>query len=242
MKNWKTLLSTILITATLAACSANQTATTTTAAAGTEAAAAQSETQADAGAGQAQGDPGQGGMMMGGTMGKIKSIDGQTITLYKSSFTPGDRQGGGQPPAQGDAQQGEAGTAPDGTQPEPPAQDDGQAAQGQGGGRMNMENMFTEETVEVTVTDATTITAISFENDQRVETTKTLADLKADDIVTYTVTDGTQDAATIQIGGMMGGGMSGGRPGSQGAGGGAASQGSDAAAEASPEASRAATS
>lgn len=235
MKNWKTLLSTILIMATLAACSANQTATNTTAA-GTEAAATQSGTQADAGAGQAQGRPGQGGMMMGGTMGKIKSIDGQTITLYKSSFTPGDRQGGGEPPAQGDAQQGEAGAAPDGTQPEPPAQDGGQAAEGQGGGRMNMENMFTEETVEVTVTDATTITAISFENNQRVETAKTLADLKADDIVTYTVTDGTQDVATIQIGGMMGGGMGGGRPGGQGAGGGAAGQGSDAAPEASPTA------
>ncbi|ANY65296.1 hypothetical protein BBD42_01475 [Paenibacillus sp. BIHB 4019] len=235
MKNWKTLLSTFVITATLAACSANQTATNTSAAAGTEAAAAQSGTQADAGDRQAQGGPGQGGMMMGGTMGKIKSIDGQTITLYKSSFTPGDRQGGGEPPAQGDAQQGDAGAAPDGTQPEPPAQDGGQAAEGQGGGRMNMENMFTEETVEVTVTDATTITAVTFENNQRVETAKTLADLKADDIVTYTLTDGTQDAATIQIGGMMGGGMGGGRPGGQG-GGGAAGQGSDAAAEASPTA------
>ncbi|WP_338554950.1 hypothetical protein [Paenibacillus sp. KS-LC4] len=238
MKNWKTILSTILITATLAACSANQTATNATVAAGTEAAASQSGTQADAGANQAQGGSGRGDMMMGGTMGKIKSIDGQTITLFKSSFTPGDRQGGGTPPAQGDAQQGEAGAAPDGTQPEPPAQDGGQAAQGQGGGRMNMENMFSEETVEVTVTDATTITAISFENNQRVETAKTLSDLKADDIVTYTVTDGTQNAATIQIGGMMGGGMGGGRPGGQGAGGGTgtAGQGSDAAAEAAPTA------
>ncbi|MGG4144580.1 hypothetical protein ABEW34_15820 [Paenibacillus algorifonticola] len=232
MKNWKTLLSTIVITATLAACSTNQTATNTTAAAGTEAATTQSGTQADAGAGQGQGGPGQGGMMMGGTMGKIKSIEGQTITLYKSSFTPDDRQGGGEPPAQGDAQQGEAEAAPDGTQPEPPTQDGGQAAEGQRGGRMNMENMFTEETVEVTVTDATTITAVSFENNQRVETAKTLADLKADDIVTYTLTDGTQDAATIQIGGMMGGGMGGGRPGGQGNGAGAG-QGSNAEAEAS---------
>ncbi|MGM0881999.1 MAG: hypothetical protein ACQEXQ_13300 [Bacillota bacterium] len=56
-----------------------------------------------------------------GPQGKVKSVDGQTITVYKSAMMnrpQGD--GSGEMPADGD-------------------------------GRMNMEDMFTDETVEIQV-------------------------------------------------------------------------------------------
>lgn len=198
MKKWKLAISSLAIAAALAGCSSNTEEAANTAATNTT---NNSNGQA-AGTQQAP----QGGMMMGGTMGKIKSIDGQTITIYTSSFTPGNGGGGGQPPADGEKPaQGEQG--------EPPTMEEGQAPEG--GGRMNMENMFSDETMEITVTDTTKIVSTTFENEKMVETDKTLADLKADDIITITLKEGTQEAESIRIGGGFGGG-GGGRPGGNG--------------------------
>lgn len=71
-----------------------------------------------------------------------------------------------------------------------------------------MEDMFTDETVTLQVTDETKIVKRSFENGQMSETEIALTDLKADDVITYALVDGTEDqAATIsaQTGGFGGG-------------------------------------
>lgn len=232
---------------------------------------ANAQAQVDAGAGQnGQGDM-RGGMGMvdengnaANLIGKVKSVNGQTITVYKSSIDPsqmgrgpgGPNSGGGQPPS---------GTPNDGSGQ---AQNDGQAsgstgaetgsagtggatgsdevgngnggnvsggggANGSSGGNANgngggagtgaegnrppgggMANMFTDETVDITVTDATKIESTSFENGQATTKEIALADLKADDVITVWLKDGTQEATTIRLGGLGGG--RGGRGGPQG--------------------------
>ena len=154
-------------------------------------------------------------MMAADLIGKIKSVDGNTITLYKFSFQPGDRGlgpgGGGNPPGQG--QDGEP--PADG---QPPAGGDAQAPQGEGRQRPDMSNMFSEETVDIRVTAGTKIARIAFANQERTETELTLADLKADDIVSVDLEDGSRNAASITLneGGFGGiGGMGGGRGGWQ---------------------------
>jgi hypothetical protein len=208
MNNWKIILSAVAISVALTGCG-SKSDESGTAADGTTG-QAQQQNQ-----GQQQGDF-QGRAMMG-TIGKIKSINGQTITIYKSSFQRpegGGRQG---TPPQGDAPQGDA-TAPNGN---PPAGDQTQgnagsapqAGNGQdnGGGRQrNMENMFSDETMDITVTDATKIVSASFTDGKMTETDKTLADLKADDIITVQLKDDTQEAESIRLGGFGSGGFGGG--------------------------------
>ncbi|TVY02967.1 hypothetical protein [Cohnella terricola] len=130
---------------------------------------------------------GQEAMMAADLFGKIKSVDGNTITLYKSSFTPGARgEGGGRRPPTGEQRE-----------------------------RPNMQDMFSDETVDVQVTENTQILKTTFENGDRQETEIVLTDLKADDIVSVDLEDDTQNATTITLsmgsgfGGM--GGMGGGR-------------------------------
>ncbi|QMV41180.1 hypothetical protein [Cohnella cholangitidis] len=148
--------------------------------------------------------PGQGQgrspMMGADLLGKIKSVNGETITVYKSSFVPGERGQGGGPQPPGDNAQ-------------PPSGEGNQPPQGEGQNRPNMENMFSEETSDIQITPVTKIVKIAFENQQRTETELTAAELKADDIVSVDLEDNTQNAVTITIseGGFGGmGGMGGG--------------------------------
>lgn len=200
MRQWKIVCSTVVITAALTGCGAN-------AEQGSNSSVVVNQQQ------QQQQRP-EGGMRMGnGTMGKIKSIDGQAITLYKSSFTPGQQgQGGGEGGSGESEQQGnQPGGQQQGESAERPQMQEGfTPLEGSG---MNRDNMFTEETMVITVTDTTTITALSFENEQSVETLKALTDLKADDIITVTLKEGTQEAESITLGGFGGGrGFGGVRP------------------------------
>lgn len=199
---WKIALSSALLAAVLAGCGANSGGGNT----GAETAA---ETSSANGQGaEGTGDPQR---MERGTFGKVKSVDGQTVTVYTSSFTG--RGQGGEPPQSGyasaapsDAPQGdEAGAAPS----------DAPQGGGPGGpGGMNMDDMFTDETVTLTVTGETSIVKRTFENNEMKETEISLSDLKADDIITYTLVEGSEDqVATISVGmggfGGRGGGMGG---------------------------------
>ncbi|GGG63776.1 hypothetical protein [Paenibacillus radicis (ex Gao et al. 2016)] len=187
MNKWKLLLSAAVITAALSGCGAN----------------AQTDEPVTAAVGELPDQQRPGGMMLGGTLGKIKSIDGQSITMFVSSFQPGNRNGGG---LDGSGTGGGRG----GQQGERPQRQDGQAPS-EGG--MNFEDMFTDETTVITVTDETKIVATTFENNERKETEQSLSDLKADDVITVTLKEGTQEAESIRLGGFGGGGMmGGGRP------------------------------
>lgn len=202
---------------------------------------AQNQAQ-DGSGGDAQGGPnGQGrfgGMGMvdengnaASLMGKVKSIDGQTVTVYKSSFDPskmpagGGRNGGGGAPPSG-APDGE----PNGSAAPGGGADNGggvgQNAGGQNGGGQagnnngsrrqgGMGNMFTDETEAISVTDATKIEQTSFENGQATTKSLTLADLKADDVLTIWLKEGTQEATLIRVGGFGGGFGGGGGGGGQ---------------------------
>ncbi|CAM4321256.1 hypothetical protein FHS16_000819 [Paenibacillus endophyticus] len=203
MNKWKVMLSAVVIASALAGCGVQEEQ------AGAE---VQADAQADvqqngAGAGdgtQQQGGGRQGMGQMGAQadlMGKIKSVDGQTITLYKSAMG----QGG---PPQGE---GTEGAPPEGEGQQPPAAGEMPAdgERPEGGGRMGgMGAMFSDETVVITVTDTTKITSVTFENEQMVETEVALADLKADDILSVMLKDDTQEAEsiTIRTSGFGGGG------------------------------------
>ncbi|WP_217596682.1 hypothetical protein [Cohnella sp. GbtcB17] len=170
-----------------------------------------------------------GGMQAAGTLGKIKSVNGNTITIYKSSFQPGqgggrmggNRQGGGGPNEGDDAAPSGDAQQPNGDPPQQGAdgQAGGRAGQGrqggQGGQRPDMANLFTEETEDITVTDATKIFKTEMADGQRTETEIAIGDLKADDVITVTLREGTQEAESIRLGGF-GGGFGGGMRGGQG--------------------------
>lgn len=172
------------------------------------------------GAAQGQGS-GQGGLPMQSAdlLGKVKSINGQTITVYKSSFVPGERGGNRNVDGQqqvpntdqnGDSQQPPSGNATgDGQQP-PDGNGDGQAQ-----GRPNMGNMFSDETVDIIVTNSTKLVKTTFENNQMTENTLTLGDLKEGDILNIDLEENTQNAITLTLseGGFGGMGMGGGRQG-----------------------------
>lgn len=212
--------------ALLAGCGSNDNAVE----AGAGAAAPQQQIQPG---GQRQQGGGQGMMnrAMADLIGKVKSVEGSTLTVYTSSFQfgaggqggmPGIPSGDGAPPADGQFPGGleppQDGQFPEGV--EPPQ--DGQFPEGgqPGGfrGGMNFENMFSEETTDITITDATKIVKTEFVDGQMIETTLTIVDLKADDIVSIDLSDGTQEAATITLG-MGGFGMGGGGGGFGGGGG-----------------------
>lgn len=188
-KSWKWAVGALALAVVLTGCGTK------------EDAAAEQPDQVQTQGGAQQGGAGGGGQMGMGMqadlMGKVKSIEGQTITVYKSNMTFGGGHG------QGDG----TGQPPEGEDmPEPPA--DGEAPQ-DGGGRMNMDNMFSEETMAVQVTDATKIVSVTFENNEMVEKEVALADLKADDILSINLKDDTMEAESITLragGGGFGGG------------------------------------
>lgn len=191
------MLSAVVIAAALAGCGAQEEQSQAETQAG-----GQEEAQQNGSNGTAQqSDDGAGMRPMGAQadlMGKVKSIEGQTITLYKSALPTGQ---GGPPPGDGTGER-----PADGKGQQPPAVD-GTAP---GGGRMKMDEMFSDETVEIQVTETTKIVSITFENEQMVEKKVALADLKADDILSVMLKDDTQEAEsiTIRTGGFgdMGGG------------------------------------
>ncbi|SFB20910.1 hypothetical protein SAMN05216312_104452 [Cohnella sp. OV330] len=231
-KKWTMLAAAALTVALLASCGSKAddsgTAAPAQAAAGVQSGGAAAGDRAAAGQGG-----GFGGMQAMGTLGKIKSVSGNTITIYKSSFQPGqgggrmggNRQDGGQNAGDGAAPSEDA-QPPSGDPPQQgvDGQAGGQAGQGgaggqagQGGQRPDMANMFTEETEDITVTDATKIYKTETTDGQRTETEIAIGDLKADDVITVTLKEGTQEAESIRLGGI-GGGFGGGMRGGQGQG------------------------
>ncbi|MFF2480817.1 hypothetical protein [Paenibacillus sp. NPDC058071] len=142
----------------------------------------------------------EGGMAMNGTLGKIKSIDGKTMVIYQSSFSPGQRPEGG-PDGEAPPRGGEQGQFRDRKQAPERAE-----------GRDMPEEMFSNETMEVELSDSTTVTETSFANGERVEENRSIADLKEGDTVFVTLKEGTQQAEAIRIGGIGGFGGFGGGP------------------------------
>ncbi|MRN51455.1 hypothetical protein [Paenibacillus monticola] len=150
-------------------------------------------------------------------IGKIKSISGSTITIYAADMTmaPGQNGGGnGTGVPQGDQSAapqgsagGEQGTAPEGGMQEGSGgQDRGMRGGGMQGGRMQQN--FSAETTDITIGADTTISSVTFDNGSQKESTLSLADLKADDIIRYTLkTDSTEAASITLNNGNPGGGM-----------------------------------
>lgn len=231
------MASSLIAAILLAGCGSN-TDTAAQAAGGAQSAQARNQS---GGAAQPEGAGGGRNRMdrAGMSFGKIKSISGNTITVYTAQMparqqnggADGSMQGGGgTPPTDG------GGAAPEGGQGTPPeggqAPSDGQAPQGggrQGGGMMQS---FSEETTDITVSSDTRYVSVTFEGGEQKETALSLSGLKADDIIQYTLKTDTTEAEkiTLSTGGFggMGGGF-GGRGQSQDQGQGAASAGGAAA-------------
>jgi hypothetical protein len=200
----------------LAGCSSN---TDTAASSAGNSGAAQ--TQSDGTASQPAASPGAGGKGMNGmnragmNIGKIKSISGNTITVYTSEMPAGRPQATGE----GTAPEGQQGTAPEGGKDGQPPQDQSTAPEGggQGGGRQGggMMQNFSDETTDITVTSDTQYVSVTFDNGEQKETAVTLSDLKADDVIQYTLKTDTTTAEKITLGagGFGGGGGRGGAPG-----------------------------
>lgn len=161
----------------------------------------------------------------GMNFGKIKSISGNTITVYTADMPAGRMQnggrggegkapdGGGTAPAEGNSApadgQGNQGTPPDG----------GGKGSAQGGGRPGggMMQNFSEETTDITVGSDTQFLSVTFDNGEQKETALSLSDLKADDVIQYTLKTDTTEAEKITLStGGFGGGMGGGRGQGQG--------------------------
>ncbi|MBW4082385.1 hypothetical protein [Paenibacillus sp. S150] len=185
----------------LGGCSSN---TETTAATGADSQAAQSPT--DQGGQAAMGQNGMNRANM--SFGKIKSISGSTITLYTAEMPAGRMQnaGEGEAPdssaAPGDG--GRGGQAPEGqgTPPSGAPEGGGQGgAQGSGGGMRGggMMQNFSEETTDITVGSDTQIVSVTFDNGSQQETALSLSDLKADDIIQYTLKTDTAEAEKITL-------------------------------------------
>lgn len=236
VRKWNLAIGGALALSLLAGCGSDKT--------GNDSSGAAVQTQADGGSGQSAqtAQNGSGGGMRGGMgmvdengnaatlMGKIKSINGQTVTVYKSSFDPskmgarpngGNGNGGPDPNASGQnggqAQAGDGQAPPSGGQAS--GNQNGQNGQGgQNGGRaggFNRDGMFTDETEDITITDSTKLETTTFENNQATTKDVTLADLKEGDVLTIWLKDGSQEATTIRVGGFGGGGFGRGRQGGQ---------------------------
>ncbi|WP_340033993.1 hypothetical protein NST50_04465 [Paenibacillus sp. FSL E2-0202] len=152
---------------------------------------------------------GRPGMSM--NFGKIKSISDNTITIYTSEMPSPPAQGtgdtagadmqngqAGTPPERPEGDQGsENGTPPEGGIPEGGAPDGG----GQGGGPQGggMQQTFSEETTDITIDADTKIVTMTFDNGTRQENTISLADLKADDIIQYTLKSDSTVAESITL-------------------------------------------
>ncbi|KAI7260373.1 hypothetical protein KC345_g10091 [Hortaea werneckii] len=202
----------------LAGCSSN---TNTAAATSGEAQTAQTQSggnaaQQDAAAGAGQNRMNRAGM----NFGKIKSISGNTITIYTADMPDRQQNGGGTAPAEGNAGapaegQGTQGTPPEGGQ----APEGGGKGGAQGGGRQGggMMQNFSEETTDITVGSDTQFVSVTFDNGAQTETALSLSDLKADDVIQYTLKTDTAEAEKITLStGGFGGGMGGGRGQGQG--------------------------
>ncbi len=217
MKTWTFLLGTTLTIALLAGCSTNSeavsTAEPTTNTADASATATSTNTSSSSGDSTAQANA--------DLMGKIKSIDDNTITIYKSTIDPSQmgQSGGKGMNAPPEGQPGDGGASPaDGGQ-SPPATPDGESAQApvnegsqapasseqaSTGGK----DMFSNETVTITVSDSTTFSTMTMENNEMTTTTKALSNLKADDVINVWLnTDDSSVADQIQLFNGMGGGM-----------------------------------
>lgn len=179
---------------------------------------AASAQNAEGGSGAAAGSSAQNGSpqgRMGGSIGKIKSVSGNTITVYTADMPAGGGKGrggngaagsDGQTPADSGQASADAGQAPAGDAPAPT--DGGQSGgpQGRGGGMGGGRQMsFSDETATINITADTKMTSMTMNNGERTETALTVTDLKADDIISYTLTDGTQDAASISVMSQSGG-------------------------------------
>ncbi|MNN17634.1 hypothetical protein D3C81_1308280 [compost metagenome] len=143
-------------------------------------------------------------------IGKIKSISGSTITIYTAEM-PASRDGSEGTAPQGQAnppEGGEGGQPPEGgTAPEGGGRQGGM----QGGGMMQN---FSEETTDITIGSDTQFVSVTFDNGEQKETAVSLADLKADDVIQYTLKTDTTTAEKITLGaGGFGGGGRGGSPG-----------------------------
>lgn len=141
---------------------------------------------------------------------KVVSIDGTSVVVKQADMSSmqqrgqgggqGNGQDGGQmqPPADGQAPQGDG-------QMQPPA--DGQAPQGDGQGR-TMPDFFTGEESTITIAEGTSIYKLVRGDDgsMNYEQVK-LADLAADDIINVWVKSGTKEAEYVSLSGGFGGGF-----------------------------------
>lgn len=193
----------LLASLLLAGCSANSEAE------GTTAANDQADTGSAAQQPQANGDQQNGGRNMSMNFGKIKSISDNTFTIYKSDKSmplQGDGKAGGAdqqngqggtPPERPDSDQGAGNAAtPEGGMPQGEMPDGGRQGGGQGG---RMQQSFSEETTDITSDADTKIVAVTFDNGTRQETAITLAELKADDIIQYTLKSDSTVAENITL-------------------------------------------
>ncbi|WP_339276038.1 hypothetical protein MKY59_03660 [Paenibacillus sp. FSL W8-0426] len=211
MNKWTMGLSSAMLVVMLAGCGTaaqnTETASTDISATAAGATAADSSNGAEQTSEASEGQTGQeAATEVPGTMlmGKIKSIDGQAITLYKSSQQPGEggtMNEGKQPPQ--DAQSGNAPAEGE----EPPAAPEGGEGQGLPPGEMNTEGMFTDETVEVALTDSTKLVSMVQGEEGGTESEISPADLKEGDIVNVTLDGDTWNALEVRVGGGFSGGM-----------------------------------
>jgi hypothetical protein len=183
----------------LAGCSSN-TDTASSSAAGSQTAQTQSD-GTDAQPAASSGARDRGMNRVGMNIGKIKNISGSTITVYTAEM-PAGREGSG-------------GTAPQGLANPP---EGGGRQGGMPGGGM-MQN-FSGETTDITVDSDTQFVSVTFDNGEQKETVISLADLKADDVIQYTLKTDTTNAEKITLGagGFGGGGNGQGKGGSSAAG------------------------
>jgi hypothetical protein len=132
--------------------------------------------------------------------GKVKSISGKTITVYKSSFVPSAGGTGGRRTGGGGNNNG-TNTQRDGQKSSNGGNPSSQSGQGSGTGqgRINPKNMFTDETVDIQITDATKIVKRAFVGGKMTESKLQITDLKAGDILSINLKDGSQEATSITL-------------------------------------------
>jgi hypothetical protein len=195
------ILGGLLASLLLAGCSANSEAE------GTVAANDQADTGSSAQQPQDNGNQQNGASNMSMNFGKIKSVSDTTLTIYTSEMpTPpqgagegGEKNGqGGTPPERPDGDQGTGNsTAPEGGMPQGEMPQGG----GQGGGPQggDMQQTFSEETTDITIDADTKIVAVTFDNGMRQENAITLTELKADDIIQYTLKSDSTVAESITL-------------------------------------------
>ncbi|WP_375104860.1 hypothetical protein ACDZ28_12810 [Paenibacillus sp. RS8] len=190
----------LLASLLLAGCSANS-ETEETAAANDQADTGSSAQQTQANRNQQNGGPN-----MSMNFGKIKSVSDTTLTIYTSDMptTPqGAGEGGeqhsrgGTPPERPDGEQSTGnGAAPEGGMPQGEMREGGGQGRGQGG---RMQQSFSDETIDITIDADTKIVAVTFDNGTRQENAITLSELKADDIIQYTLKSDSTVAESITL-------------------------------------------